>query len=176
MILRLWPGQESGENVNRVAEQGGRGSSIRTERLRTNSFAGIVALLFEFGLGVGVNLYVKLPRADSGKSLFPAFGKAVSGSPTVLALHAVLGTLLLINGITTIMRALRIRARVLLGFASVAFVAIVAAWLSGARFVGHASNGASLTMAIATGIALLCYASILFVAGRSVSVTDTPGQ
>ena len=37
-------------------------------------------------------------------------------------------------------------------------------WLFGAKFVGDANSGASLGMAIATGIAILGYASILFAA------------
>jgi hypothetical protein len=121
-------------------------------------------LLIEFGLGVGVNTYAKLPLADSGKSLLPAFGRAVTGGPMVLTLHALLGTLLLITGVSVVVRAARIRNNVLLALASVALVAIVVAWLSGARFVGDAADGASLAMALATGVTILCYVIILFVA------------
>jgi hypothetical protein len=82
----------------------------------------------------------------------------------VLTLHALLGTLLLITGVSVVVRAARIRNNVLLALASVALVAIVVAWLSGARFVGDAADGASLAMALATGVTILCYVIILFVA------------
>jgi hypothetical protein len=62
--------------------------------------------------------------------------------------------------------------RLLLTFAIVALVAIVVAWLSGARFVGDAAIGASLAMAIATGVTILCYASILFVVPRAGNTRD----
>ena len=50
----------------------------------------------------------------------------------------------------------------LIALAGLALAAIIAAWLSGARFVGTTTNGASLAMAIATGIAILAYILILF--------------
>ena len=49
--------------------------------------------------------------------------------------------------------------------AAIALLAVVAAWLSGARFVGDAAGAASFGMAIATGVALLSYVIILFVPG-----------
>ena len=45
----------------------------------------------------------------------------------------------------------------------VALLAILVAWLSGTRFVSDMSNAASLAMALATGVALLCYTTILFI-------------
>jgi hypothetical protein len=54
--------------------------------------------------------------------------------------------------------ARRVAASVL---GAVALLAIVAAWMSGARFVGDGANGASFGMAMATAVALLCYVLIL---------------
>jgi hypothetical protein len=48
---------------------------------------------------------------------------------------------------------------------AMAFLATVAAWLSGARFVVDAADGASFGMAIATGVALLGYVVIVFLPG-----------
>jgi hypothetical protein len=149
-----------------VEEERASDGARRFNGLRTSSLAAIVMLLIEFGLGVGVNIYAKLPLADSRKSLLPAFGRAVTSGPIVLTLHALLGTLLLITGISVVVRAARIRDNVLLAVASVALVAIIVAWLSGARFVGDAADGASLAMALAIGVTVLCYVIILFVAPR----------
>ena len=46
---------------------------------------------------------------------------------------------------------------------AVALVAIFLAWFAGAGFVAHQSNGASLSMALSSAVAMLCYAIILLV-------------
>ena len=135
----------------------------RVTGLRTNSFAAIVMLLLELSLGIGVNIYATIPGSDTGKSILPAFGHAVTGGPVVLALHAILGTLLLVTGITAVVRATLIHRTIPIATTSIALLSIIVAWLSGARFVGSMANGASMTMAIATAVSLLCYALILFV-------------
>jgi hypothetical protein len=133
-------------------------------------------LLLEFGLGNGVNLYASLPAADHGKGVFPAFGRAVTGGPVVLTLHALLGTLLLGAGVSVLVRAARIRRGPLTALAGVALVAILLAWVSGTRFVGHGNIGASLGMAVATAVALLCYVTILFLVSSPPGPADAPGR
>lgn len=145
------------------------GKARRINSLRTNAFAAIVMLLLEFGLGVDVNLYANVPPSDHGKGLLAAFGGAVTGGPLALTLHALLGTLLLITGIAGVIRASLARRTSLLAVASIALGAILVAWASGTRFVGDMSNGASLAMALATAVALLCYAIILFIARPTTS-------
>jgi hypothetical protein len=130
--------------------------------LRANSLAALVMLVIEFALGVVVNLYATLPAADAGKTLFSAFGAAVTDGPVALTLHALLGTLLLITGISAVVRAALLRGGVLITITGVALLAILLAWLSGTRFVGDSGNGESLIMALATGVAIICYATILF--------------
>lgn len=131
--------------------------------LRTNAFAAVVMLLIEFGLGVGVNLDATLPAADAGKGLLPAFGRAVTDGPIVLTVHALLGTTLLITGLAAVVRASLARRPLFVGLTSSALLALVVAWFAGARFVGDQASGASLAMASATGLSILCYALILFV-------------
>jgi hypothetical protein len=132
--------------------------------LRANAFAAVVMLLIELGLGVGVNLYSNLPASDHGKGLLTAFGAAVTGGPVALTLHALLGTLLLITGIAAVVRATLARRTLLICIAILAFVAILVAWVTGTEFVGDMSNGKSLVMAVATALAILCYATLLFIA------------
>lgn len=95
--------------------------------------------------------------------MFPAFGGAVTGGPVVLAVHAVLGTILLITGVSAVVRAALLRQTALIVITGVSLLGIVVAWLSGARFVGTMANGASLAMAIATGVSILCYVLVLYV-------------
>jgi hypothetical protein len=133
--------------------------------LRINSLSAVVMLLIEYGLGIWVNLYAQIPASDHGKGAFAAFGAAVADGPVGLALHAVLGTLLLVTAIALVVRAVLARKTATVVTAVIAFLAVVAAWASGARFVGSAASGASFGMAIATGVALLSYVIILFVPG-----------
>jgi uncharacterized membrane protein len=151
----------------------GAGTAIRGDRgLRPSSFAAVVMLLAEFALGIWVNLYAKVPASDHGKSTFAAFGGAVAHGPVALAVHALLGTLILVTAISVVIRAALARKAAATVVGAVAFLAVIAAWLSGARFTSGGADGASFGMAIATAVALLCYAIILFVP----RLTEGPGR
>jgi hypothetical protein len=132
--------------------------------LRINSFAAVVMLMIEFGLGVGVNLYASLPASGNGKGLVGAFLAAIADGPIALTLHALIGTLLILTAIAAVVRASFVRRAPLTIVASAGLLAIVLAWLGGTRFVGSGGNGASLVMALATGIGVLCYATIVLIA------------
>ena len=160
-------------NATPAATAAPGGSAISGGRgLRINSFSAAVILLIEYGLGIWVNLYAKIPASDHGKGTFAAFGAAVAAGPAALAVHAVLGTLLIVTAIALIVRAALARNTAATVIGAVAFLAVAAAWLSGTRFVGDAADGASFGMAIATGVALLSYVVILFVPG----LTQGPGR
>jgi hypothetical protein len=121
-------------------------------RLRGNCMGAAVLLIIEFALGISVNLYVTVP---TGKSfLSEVFGSAA------LAAHAVISLLLLGAAIGAVVRA--IRARTAIAFTSTGLAAVIAAGVSGASFVGSQSNGASLAMALATAVAMLCYLAAVF--------------
>lgn len=145
---------------------------VKRSGLRPNALAAIVMLLIEFGLGIGVNLYSALPAADLGKSLFPGFGAAITHGPALLILHAVLGTLLLVTGVTAVVRSLRLRRLPQIGLAGTGLLGLLVAWLAGSSFVGRQSNGASLAMALATAVAMLCYTLILFITSGRPALTS----
>ncbi|HEY5224936.1 MAG TPA: hypothetical protein VIJ18_18050 [Microbacteriaceae bacterium] len=130
--------------------------------LRLQLYIAIVMLVIEFALGTFVNLYAKLPATDKGASLFAAFGAAVGSGPVSVAVHAVLGTLIVLAGISVIVRAVSTRYILHLVLAIVGMLAVLMAWVSGTGFIGSQADGASFGMAIATAIALLCYATSLF--------------
>lgn len=141
--------------------------------LRANALAGLIMLLIEYSLGISVNLYSRLPSSDTGKTLFAGLGAAVGNGPFVLAFHAVLGTLLLLTGVAAVVRASRLRARPLIALSAGALLATVVAWLSGSQFVGHEKNSASLAMALAAAVAILCYALVIFVLGLQKAPRST---
>jgi hypothetical protein len=126
-----------------------------------------VILLIQYCLGISVNLYSTLPAADHGKSLFGGFTSAVGNGPVLLTVHALLGTLLLITAVAALIRSSRLAAPPPIALTAVALVAIVVGWLSGSEFVRHMKSGASVAMALATAVAILCYALVIFLLGIS---------
>ncbi len=137
--------------------------TARTVRgLRANSLAALVMLLLEYGLGIWVNLCAQLPASDNGASLPAAFGRAVTGGPIGLSIHAVLGAVLILSAVSAVARSFGVRRPVLIGAAITGLAAVIIAALSGARFVGHGTDAASMSMAIAAGVAIGAYAVILF--------------
>ncbi len=127
-------------------------ATSRLAALRGNCMGAAVLLIVQFGLGMGVNLYVTLPAHKS--FLSTVFGSAV------LAVHAVVALALLGAAIAALVRA--IRARRAVAFTSVGLAAIAAAAIAGASFAGSPGNGASLAMALATAVAMFCYLAAVF--------------
>ena len=127
-------------------------ATTRLATLRGNCMGAAVLLIVQFGLGIGLNLYVTLP---AGKSFFATvFGSAA------LAVHAIVALALLGAAISALVRA--IRARRAVAFTSAGLAAIVAAAGAGASFAGNQSNGASFAMALATAVAMFCYLAAIF--------------
>jgi hypothetical protein len=135
-----------------------------TALLRASTLGALVVPLLQYGLGIDANLYATLPASDHGESIFPAFAAAITKGPNIVIAHAVLGTLLLIGAVIVVVRALRTGLLPLIALAAIALAAIIAAWFASARFIGNSSNSASLGMAIATGVAIVTYTLILFLA------------
>jgi hypothetical protein len=146
-----------------VSARGASATSRGDRGLRPSYFAALVLLLVEYGLGIWVNLYATIPASDQGKGVFAAFGAAVAHGPVALALHALLGTLILVTAISVVVRAALARRVAATIIGAIALLAVIAAWVSGARFTGNQADGASFGMAMAAAVALLCYAIILFV-------------
>ena len=133
--------------------------------LRGNAMGGLVMVLIEYALGISANLYSTLPSADKGKPLFAALGAAVGNGPLLISLHALLGTLLLFTALAVVVRSSRMRERRLIAISAGALLATLVAWLSGSSFIGNQRNGASLAMALAAAVAILCYALLVLLLG-----------
>jgi len=129
-------------------------------------------LLVQYGLGIGVNLYAKIPSADHDIGLATAVGRALTSQPVVLALHTALGLLMLVAGVTVLVRAIRARHRVAIAASALGFAAIIGAAGAGAAFVSDELDGVSLTMALLTGVALLCYLANLLTVVPSAKASE----
>jgi hypothetical protein len=145
----------------RPADQ--RAADRRIENLRGASLGAAVMLVIQFGLGIGVNLYVTLPAAGSGGR---GIGQSFSNG-ALLAVHAVLGLLLIVTAVSLLVRAIIARHRPVMVASVIGLLAIVAAAGFGGSFVNRSTTGASMGMAMATGVALLCYIAALFILGRA---------
>lgn len=131
----------------------------RLTALRRASLASLVMLVVQFALGVGVNLYVSLPAAGSG-------GRKISQAFTdgpALALHVVLGLLLIVSAIGLLVQAIIARHSRVIVLAALGLVAIAGAAAQGFSFVHNSTNAASMGMAVATAVAMLCYVVTLFI-------------
>jgi hypothetical protein len=126
-------------------------------RLRGSSMGALVMLIIQFALGIGVNLYIAPHKGG--------VGEAFSNGP-LLAIHAVLGLLLIIAAIGQLVLAIRARHAVIAGASAIGLIAIVAAAFSGASFLSDQAEGSSLGMALATAVAMLCYAICLRIEGE----------
>src|SRR5579872_5638191 len=82
-----------------------RVSTGRTAGLRRASLAALVLLLIQYGIGIGVNLYVTVPAADQGHTI----GSAISNGPAALTVHVVLGLLLILAAVALVVLAIAAR-------------------------------------------------------------------
>jgi hypothetical protein len=133
--------------------------------VRRTSMGMTVALLIQYGLGMVVNLYVTVPARDHGGGFLAAIGRAFANGPAALAIHAGLGLLIVVGTISLVVRSVLTRRRTLIWLSAVTFLAVLSAASSGAAFVNSGTNGASLGMALLTGVALFCLAVMLYVTG-----------
>jgi hypothetical protein len=131
--------------------------------LRVQALAVSFALLCELLIGMAVNLNATIPAADRGAGIIPAIGRAVSDGPAALAVHAVLGLLLVVGSLAAAVRGVTSRSPALAIPALVALLCMAGASVSGASYAGSQRAGASMAMAACAALALACYAVVLFV-------------
>jgi hypothetical protein len=144
-----------------TATSGRRVSTGRTAGLRQASLAALVLLLIQYGIGIGVNLYVTVPAADHGHSI----GTAISNGPGALTVHIVLGLLLILAAAGLVVQAIRARHGGVIVTSVIGLLALIGAAAQGAAFVDKSHPAASMVMAILTGVALLCYGISLYLLG-----------
>jgi hypothetical protein len=140
------------------ARPAGTTATASLVRARRGSLAALVLLVVQYGIGMYVNLYVTVPRGDHGSSL----GSAIANGPAMLSSHAVLGLLLALVAIGVLVQAVMARHRGAIVSSALALLALAAASAAGASFTSSGDAGASLGMALMTGVALLCYAVNLY--------------
>jgi hypothetical protein len=149
----------------RTQRPAGRAPTDGQDLLRRISLGMLAGLLIQYGLGMIVNLYVNVPARDQGGGILTAIARALSGGPASLIVHAALGLLLIVGAVNLVVRAVILRLRLVAWLSAVSLLAITGAAAAGAAFVNAGADGASLTMALLTGVAVFCYAANLFALG-----------
>jgi len=130
---------------------------VELEGLRRVSLAALVMLVVQYGLGIILNLYIAVPASDAHAGLM----QEIASGPVMLTVHALLGLGLIGAALMLLVRAVRLEDRVIAMLAAAGLTAIGGAFASGEIFVRNGQSGASLAMALLTGVALLCYIGAL---------------
>ena len=86
-------------------------------------------------------------------------------SNATLAVHALIGLLLLGAAISVLVRAVRARHRFMVWDGPIGLAAVIAAIGARARFVNRPDDGTSLGMGVAAAVALVCYLAGVFMLG-----------
>lgn len=127
-------------------------------RLRRGSLAVFVLIVLEYGIGMYVNLYVAVPRADHGSGL----GSMITNGPATLSIHAVIGLLLGLGAIGVLVQAVIARHAVVIAMSAVGLFVLAFASILGASFTSSGKAADSMGMSVLTGVGLLCYAANLY--------------
>ena len=112
----------------------------------------LTGLVIQFALGMVLNLYIVMP-ADGRVSYL----REIETAPGVLTAHALLAGLLLATAGIMLLRAVALRDTAVIALVATALAALLGAFAAGELFVRNDADSASLSMALLTGIALLCY-------------------
>jgi hypothetical protein len=112
----------------------------------------LTGLVIQLALGMVLNLYIIMP-ADGRVS----YMREIETAPGVLTAHALLAGLLLATAGIMLLRAVALRDTAVIALVATALAALLGAFAAGELFVRNDADSASLSMALLTGIALLCY-------------------
>ena len=153
---------------------GARAAHLETAR-RTALGLGI-AVVVQYALGIWVNLYVTVPARDQGGGFLTAIGRALANGPVALGIHAGLGLLLVLGSISLVVRSVLSRNRALIALSALFLLALLGAASSGASFVDSGRDSASASMAMLTGVALICSLLTLFVLGSTRGAAQHEGR
>ena len=146
------------------------------EIVRRTSLGMGIGVVVQYALGIWVNLYVTVPARDHGGGIVAAIGRALANGPVALGIHAGLGLLLVLGSISLVVRSVLSRNRALIAASVVFLLALLGAASAGASFVNSGNDSASASMAMLTGVALICSLISLFVLGSARGAAQHEGR
>lgn len=145
----------------------------RSRALATASLTALLALLIQFLLGMGVNLFVKIPADHPGANpsgyfsgLVQSVGWAVSQGPLLLAAHAGFGLLLVLASASLIVQGAMTARPGLMVATVVGFLGTLGAGFNGGSFLNYNADISSMLMAAGFALASAGYSMALFLVMR----------
>jgi len=99
-----------------------------------------VTLAIQFLFGMYINLYVKFPTSG------PADAWSFAWHTWPVAVHIILGTLILLSSISTLVRSIRMKNRHWITFISIGVAAMLLSVIGGERFITTQNELASYLM------------------------------
>jgi hypothetical protein len=137
-------------------------------------------LVAQFLLGMGVNLFVKIPTDHPGANP-PEYFSGVAQSVTwailqghiLLAVHAGFGLVLVVAAVGTLVQAIRIRRRGVVISAVIGFIGVLGAGFNGGSFLNYHQDFSSMLMATGFAIAVVAYSAGLYLAVGGIQAART---
>jgi hypothetical protein len=130
-------------------------------------------LLAQYLLGMVANLFVTIPAHHPGAGAANYFSGSASGlgwvipnGPAWLAAHASLGLALVLAAIGSLVLTWGRAGRLCTTLSAVGLLAIIGAGFNGLSFLTYNHNFSSMIMAGLWALALACYLTCVYLAGR----------
>ena len=122
----------------------------------------LTGLVVQLALGMVLNLYIAIPPAAPRTSYL----QEIETAPGMLTAHALVGLLVLATAGILLLRAIALRDMVVIAPVAAGLTALLGAFAAGEVFVRNDKSNASLSMAILTCVALLCYICLQAIIAR----------
>ncbi len=126
-------------------------------------------LIAQFLLGMAVNLFVTIPPNHPGAHPPEYFGGVVTSVSWAithawpwLALHAILGLVLVLGAIGALVQAIRLGGGGRITRAVFGFIGVLGAGFNGGSFLNYNENFSSMLMAVGFALATSCYVALLY--------------
>ncbi|HEX3516934.1 MAG TPA: hypothetical protein VHT26_23340 [Trebonia sp.] len=134
--------------THRLEQETGPVPGHQARRIANASFRLVLLLLVQYVLGIAYNLYGTAPTATKKVTLF---------SGPLIAVHVVVGTLLILGAVYLVVISVRARSRLAVTASALGLLSLIAAWVTGSAFTENGDSGFSMAMGVTTAVALLCY-------------------
>ena len=127
-------------------------NEVKNLSLKKQGIGMVIALIIQYLLGMITNLFVQFPDTKNEGKLW-----LYAWSQTSLALHIVLGILLLLGSVILLIRAFVRKDGAWILASTLGFLTILGSGIAGAIFVTKQSDVYSLAMALGFIVAFLSY-------------------
>ena len=147
---------------------------------RRGSLAAILMLIAQFLLGMGVNLFVVIPKDHPGSNPPEYFSGVVQSvawallhGHILLILHAGFGLVLVFATVGTLVQAIRSRTRELIVTSSIGAFGVIAAGFNGGSYLNYHEDFSSMIMAMGFAVSVVAYVAGLYFLSRSPIASAT---